>query len=127
MSNGDGMKKILVVDDDNIQLTIIEGILNPHYNVICAKSGAKALEHIVQGLHPALILLDILMPEMDGFEVYRKLRAISLLNDIPIIFVSAVTETQEIQRALKIGAADYITKPYDPEDLLQRIENTLRK
>ena len=118
-------KRILMVDDDEIQLSFLELLLNEEYEVCAAKSGKKALEYIYQGFMPNLILLDILMPEMDGFEVFSRIRAISLLQDLPIVFLSSISETAEIQQALNMGAADYIMKPYNKENLLSRIKNAL--
>ena len=122
----DEKKKVLIVDDDDIQLASAEIILRADYNVLSAKSGKLALEHLYNGFVPDLILLDILMPEMDGFEAYNRIRAISLLQDIPVVFLTAVNETDEVQRALDIGAADYITKPYNKENLLCRIKNAIK-
>ena len=119
-------KKILIVDDDDIQLASAEIILRTDYNVLSSKSGKQALGHLYNGFVPDLILLDILMPEMDGFEAYNRIRAISLLQDIPVVFLTAVNETDEVQRALDIGAADYITKPYNKENLLCRIKNAIK-
>ena len=120
-------KKILIVDDDEVMLSMVKAILEPDYDARIAKSGKEALELIVGGFLPDLILLDILMPEMDGFDVYNKIRAISLLENIPIVFLSSVTEEQEIQRAMNIGAADYIKKPYKKDDLLARIKKIMDK
>ena len=118
-------KKILIVDDDEIQLMVAEVILDSEYDVKIAKSGEKALEHLYKGLIPNLILLDILMPEMDGFEVYNRIRAISLLQNIPIVFLTSVEEPAKVQQAVEIGAADYIVKPYVKENLLSRISNAI--
>ena len=126
MDNVHEKKKVLIVDDDEIQLASAKIILDSDYNVIPAKSGKKALEHLYHGFVPDLILLDILMPEMDGFEAYNRIRAISLLQDIPVVFLTSVNETDEVQRALDIGAADYITKPYNKENLLCRIKNAIK-
>jgi len=67
----------------------------------------------------------VLMPEMDGFEVYGKLRALSFMKDVPIVFLTSVNAPDEIERALKIGAADYITKPYTSENFTNRIRNAI--
>ena len=120
-------KKILIVDDDEIQLSFSEAILKAEYDIVTAKSGKNALEQLYRGFIPDLILLDILMPEMDGFEAYNRIRAISLLQDIPIIFLTSVSGSTEVQQAWDIGAADYITKPYSKDDLLNRIKNAINK
>jgi len=123
----DKQKKILLVDDDEIHLSMLENILKEKYEVITAKSGKDALEYLLKGVVPNLILLDILMPNLDGWETFNKLRAISFLQDVPIVFLTSVVESTEVERAHEIGAADYITKPYDRNDLLNRIEKILNK
>ena len=125
MDDSNVKKKILIVDDDNILLAYAEIILNTEYDVLIATSGKKALEHLDDFI-PDLILLDILMPEMDGFELYSKIRAIDHLQKIPIVFLTAVSESTKVQQALEIGAADYITKPYIKENLLCRIKNAIQ-
>ena len=118
-------KKILVVDDDSFLLSSVEIVLEADYMVTIAKSGNEALEDIDNGLVPDLILLDILMPEMNGFETYNKIRAMSPMQEIPIIFLTSVSNTAEVQQALALGAADYIMKPYTKGDLEGRIQNAI--
>jgi CheY-like chemotaxis protein len=123
----DKAKKIFVVDDDEIYLTMIETILKDKYEVITAKSGKDALGYFLKGIIPNLILLDVLMPELDGWETFNRLKAISFLQDVPIVFLTAVIGSAEVEHARKIGAADYITKPFKTGDLLDRIEKILNK
>jgi len=123
----DKPKKIFLVDDDEIHLTILENILKDKYETITAKSGKDALEYLLNGVIPNLILLDILMPNLDGWETFNRLRAISFLQDVPIVFLTSVSESAEVEHAQEIGAADYITKPYNKDDLLDRIEKILNK
>ena len=123
----DKPKKIFLVDDDEIHLTMLESILKDKYEVIAAKSGKDALEYMLSGVVPNLILLDILMPNLDGWETFNRLRAISFLQDVPIVFLTSVSESAEVEHAQEIGAADYITKPYNRDDLLVRIEKILNK
>ena len=118
-------KKILIVDDDETQLTLAGSILSADYETVAAESGIKALEHLYHGFIPDLILLDILMPEMDGFEVFNKIRAISDLQEIPIVFLTSLSSADNSRQALDIGAADFITKPYSKADLLRRIQSAL--
>ena len=120
-------KKILLVDDNLIQLSIVEILLRKNYDVTSAKSGKEALDCLLQGLVPELIVLDILMPNMDGWEVYGRIRAISLLHNVPIVFLSAVNEKAEIDRAFQMGAADFITKPFNGKDFLERIKKAIKK
>jgi len=123
----DKLKKIFLVDDDEIYLSMLENILKDKYEVVAAKSGKDALAYLVKGVIPNLILLDILMPDLDGWETYNRLRAISFLQDVPIVFLTAVIESADVKRAEEMGAADYITKPYDKDDLLDRIEKIMNK
>jgi putative two-component system response regulator len=118
-------KKVFMVDDDEIHLLLVEEILKNRYEVITAKSGKDALEHLRKGVVPDLILLDILMPQMDGWKTFIKLRAINSLHDVPIVFLTSVIEAAEVKHALEMGAADYITKPYETDDFLSRIEKLL--
>ena len=119
-------KKILVVDDNDIQLSFTEMQLHDKYEVITAKSGKEALDRLVHGFMPDLILLDILMPNMDGWETFGRLRAVSVLHEAPIIFLSSINEKREIDRAFQMGAADFIVKPYDEKDLHARIKKVLK-
>ena len=123
----DDKKKILVVDDDEILLAGATVILNADYDVMTALSGKKALELLYNGFIPDLILLDVFMPGMAGFDVFNRIKAISLLQDIPIIFLTSLGGIAEAQYALEIGADDYITKPYSKENLLQRIKGVFAK
>jgi DNA-binding response OmpR family regulator len=121
-------KKILMVDDDEIQHVIANNILKDEYEVYKAKSGNEALKYLcTNGFVPNLVLLDILMPEMDGWEVFNRIKAISLLKSVPIAFLTAVSETNDEKRAFELGADDFITKPYDKDSLLSRIKKILEK
>jgi len=120
-------KKIFLVDDDEIYLSMLENILKDKYEVVAAKSGKEALGHLIKGVVPNLILLDILMPDLDGWETFNRLRAISFLQDVPIVFLTSSIESADMEHAQEIGAADYITKPYDRDDLLNRIEKIVNR
>ena len=119
-------KRILVVDDDETQLSFAEAVLNNEYEVITEASGKAAMERLSRGLVPDLMLLDVLMPEMDGFETYAKVRAMNAMSNIPVVFLTAVNSSEEIRKALSAGAADYITKPYVMENFTNRIKNAIR-
>ena len=125
MDNTNKKKKILLVDDDEIHLIIAENILQPEYEITKVKSGKEALQLIYKGFIPHLVLLDILMPDMDGWETYNRLKTIALLYDVPIVFLTSVDEKKEMAQALEMGIADYIIKPYQREDLLNRIKKLL--
>jgi CheY-like chemotaxis protein len=126
MKNQDEKKKILMIDDDEIQHKIAENMLCDKYQLFMAKSGEEALNYLYnKSFIPNLILLDIHMPEMDGWEVFNRIRAISLLKNVPIVFLTAVSESSEEKRAFDLGADDFITKPYQRENLLSRIEKLM--
>jgi len=118
-------KKILMVDDDSIHLEMAQAVLQNDYDVLSAKSGKEAMTLFYQGLVPQLILLDLIMPDMDGWDTYDRVKAISNLHDIPIAFFTTSNDPKDIQHAHEIGAVDYIKKPYDKDDLLRRIEKML--
>ncbi len=115
---------ILVVDDQPANLKVISGVLNNQYALSVANCGERALK-ILETLQPGLILLDIMMPGMDGFQVCRILKQNEKTRDIPVIFLSAKTETDDIIKGFEIGAVDYIFKPFNPREIKVRIQNHL--
>ncbi len=117
-------KKILIVDDSSTVLIMEEMLLRRRYEVLKATGGAQALR-IVADEHPDLILLDIVMPNMDGIEACRLLRAIGPAKSIPIIMVTTRGEQRVIDAAYASGATDYVTKPIDQKELLRKIEHHL--
>ena len=119
--------KILIVDDllDNVELLSII-LATQGYEVAQSDRGSSAIE-LAQTNPPDLILLDISMPEMDGFEVCKVLKSKNLTKDIPVIFISALREIEDKAHAFKIGGDDYITKPFCIEEILLRVENQLKK
>jgi len=124
---GNEKQKILIVDDDNVHLEMVETVLRDNYDVSLAKSGKDALGLLYQGLVPKLILLDLIMPEMDGWNTYSRIKAISGLHDTPIAFFTSSNDQKDIKHAHEMGAVDYIKKPYDKDDLFRRIERILKK
>jgi methyl-accepting chemotaxis protein len=124
---GNEKKKILMVDDDTIHLEMVESVLQNDYEVNTAVSGKDALGLFYQGLVPQLILLDLIMPEMDGWNTYDRIKAISNLHDTPIAFFTVSDDPKDIEKARQMGAVDYIKKPYEKDDLLQRIGKILNK
>jgi CheY-like chemotaxis protein len=124
---GNEKKKILIVDDNNIHLMMAEAIIQTEYDVVTAESGKEALGLFYQGLVPQLIILDLMMPGMDGWHAYKRIKAISNLHDTPIAFLTASDDPKDIQHAHEIGAVDYIKKPYDKDDLLNRIGKIVKK
>ena len=117
--------KILVVDDTTINLKLLSTLLSRNnFEVIVANSGKKALE-LVEIEHPHLILLDIVMPETDGFETCRQLKARLSFQNIPVIFITGLSEVENKIKGFEVGAVDYITKPFQREEVLARIKTHL--
>lgn len=119
------MPTILLVDDSPENLTFLSELLLPFYKVRAVTSGERALKAAMGEPRPDLILLDVMMPEMDGYDVMRRLRADSLTADIPVIFVTAMNTSHDEEYGLSLGAADYITKPIKPAIALARIKTQL--
>ncbi len=113
---------VLVVDDTRTNLSIMGELLSPLYRVRVANSGPHALQAVQTEPRPDLILLDIMMPGMDGYEVLRRLQADPKLNDIPVIFVTAMGSDDDEEHGLRLGAVDYVTKPIRPAILLARVK-----
>lgn len=117
-------KTILAVDDTPENLDAIKSILVPDYTVLAAISGVQALK-IAESHPPDLILMDIVMPGMDGYEVCRRLKFMDATRDIPVIFVTAMDQAEDEARGLELGAVDYIAKPIKPPILQARIRTHL--
>ena len=112
---------VLVVDDTPDNLVLMSGLLKDEYRVKVANSGERALKIAISEGAPDLILLDIMMPEMDGYEVLRRLRADARTKEIPVIFLTAMSSAEDEERGLELGAVDYITKPISPPIVLARV------
>ncbi len=116
---------ILIVDDEPALLTSMTTVLAPSYKVRAANSGARALTVANTGPRPDLILLDVLMPGMDGYSVLSQLKENSATCEIPVIFVTAMEAEMDEEKGLELGAVDYITKPIKPAILLARVRTQL--
>ena len=116
---------ILVVDDTRSNLDLLVDTLGDHYDLSVATNGAAAL-HLAAESCPDLILLDIMMPGMDGFEVLRRLRAVEATREVPVIFLSALTEIGSKAMGFELGAVDYITKPFQIEEVFARVNTHLK-
>ena len=116
---------VLVVDDTKENLTVIGQLLRPYYHVRVANSGARALQAVEVAPRPDLILLDVMMPDMDGYEVLKALRQQPVSHDIPVIFVTALAADTDEELGLSLGAVDYVTKPIKPALLLARVKAQL--
>jgi len=111
---------IFVVDDVGTNLSVTRAVLEDHYNVVTISSGKKTLA-IIEKITPNLILLDIDMPEMSGFEVLTQLKSNPRHQHIPVIFLSGMIDDEMKSQALNLGAVDFITKPFSPPELLKKV------
>ncbi|MBF0588857.1 MAG: response regulator [Magnetococcales bacterium] len=124
--NTPNKKMILLVDDTPDNIDVLSGILNDTYKIKVALNGKRALTIAGSQPQPDLILLDVMMPDMDGFEVCRRLKSEPKTSDIPVIFVTAKTEIGDEKTGFELGAADYITKPVKPEIVRARVATQMR-
>jgi serine phosphatase RsbU (regulator of sigma subunit)/CheY-like chemotaxis protein len=125
MTGSDDRKTILLVDDAPGNIEVAREILKGIYKTRIATSGAKALESVKVPPPPDLILLDVQMPEIDGYEVCRRLKLDPATRDIPVIFLTAMTEVSDETRGFELGAVDYIHKPFSPPVVLARVQTQL--
>ena len=120
--NNNTKAKVLVVDDQANNIKIVSTILSHDYNLYIANSGANALR-ILEKVQPDLILLDVMMPEMTGYEACEIIKSNPATKDIPIIFLTAKTDIDDIVHGFELGAVDYIAKPFNAKEMLVRIQN----
>lgn len=116
---------VLVVDDTPDNLFLMKNLLQDHYRVKVASTGEQALRISASDSPPAMILLDIMMPRMDGYEVCRQLKQSPVTMDIPVIFLTARSDVEAEEKGLELGAVDYITKPISPSIVLARVKSHL--
>lgn len=126
MSPSKNKARILIVDDVSENIRLLMEILKEKYATIPATSGTDGLNKARRTPQPDLILLDIRMPDMDGYEVCRQLKKDTDTRDIPIIFITAVSETHDDAKAFSLGAADYIAKPFNPAIVKARVKNQIQ-
>lgn len=118
--------KILVVDDERFHLNVIIDVLADDYMLVVAKSGAKALTIAASDSPPDLILLDVVMPGMDGHQVCKRLKEDSITRDIPVLFLTVKSDTDNEMKGFELGASDYITKPFSPPIVQARVKTHLK-
>ena len=121
----DHVPKILVVDDENFYIDVLVNLLQDDYQVSVAKNGQSALKRALSSSPPDLILLDVLMPDIDGYEVCRQLKADSRTQSIPVIFLTVKSEVDDEIKGFDVGAVDYISKPMSPPIVKSRVKNHL--
>lgn len=119
------MQKVLIVDDTPENITLVTSILKGRYRTKVAINGEKALGIVFSADPPDLILLDIMMPGMDGYEVLRRLKANASTADIPVIFLTSKSLEQDEKAGFDLGAVDYITKPFSPDIVIARVKTQL--
>ncbi|HEY9162686.1 MAG TPA: diguanylate cyclase [Desulfomonilia bacterium] len=118
------MKKILIVDDYPANIKVLGELLREKYEVLVATNGLKAVT-LAREKAPDLILMDVMMPEMDGFSAASIIKKDKLTEEIPIIFITAKGETEDIVKGFEVGGQDYITKPFNPQELFARVNTHL--
>lgn len=117
---------VLVVDDDRVNRTLLAELLHPECRVILAKDGVSALARLDEDMDIDLVLLDVSMPHMDGYEVLRRLRADARSAHIAVIFITASADAADEERGLSLGALDYLSKPIQPMIVRARVRNHLK-
>jgi putative two-component system response regulator len=125
MSEVDIKPRILIVEDSPENIRILSELLKD-YRCHVAKNGKKALQAIQSDFKFDLILLDVLMPVLSGFELKQYFNHYPQVKDVPVIFITSKSENKDIRKGIDLGAVDYITKPFDPNDVLTRVNKALR-
>lgn len=118
-------RSVLIVDDQPDNIHALGKLIKDEYRIMAATSGARALEIAESDNPPDLILLDVMMPEMDGYEVCRRLKQNEQTNSIPVIFVTAMDSAEDEEKGFNLGAVDYISKPFKPTIVRARIKNQM--
>src|SRR5512133_682233 len=117
---------VLVVDDSNTNVVLLEAILNDKGFEIETALNAKEAFEIMNKKVPDLILLDLLMPKINGYDFLQQVKGDNRTHHVPVIIVSAVTETENIKKTLEMGAVDFIKKPIDIQELIEKVNTTLK-
>ena len=120
-------KNILVVDDTVIMRNLIKKFLGQVYTVKLAENGLEAFLSMQEGYIPDLIISDIQMPKLDGFEFLEQIKSTGFLKDIPVIMLSSVDDSNTKVKFLKLGVSDYLTKPFNPEELVIKVDNIFQQ
>ncbi|GCD78212.1 MAG: PleD family two-component system response regulator [Thermaurantimonas sp.] len=119
-------KQVLIIDDQPVMRKLLEQFLKDKYEVIALENGREALEWMYDGNIPDVVIADLNMPEIDGFEYIKRVRESAFFQDIPLIVLSGEDSSAERIKCLKLGANDYLIKPFNPEELALRINNLVR-
>jgi PleD family two-component response regulator len=126
MDNGTVGNSVLIVDDENMNMFALTHMLKQEYAIYTAKNGQSAIR-IAKKQQPDVILLDIIMPEMDGYEVLSLLKSDEETRKIPVIFVTGLINPEDEKKGFEMGAADYISKPFDAEDVRMKVRKQIEK
>ena len=127
VSTGDEKSIILVIDDEQAHLEMVKNYLKEDYEVVTVLSCKESLKLLYQGLNPDYILLDLMMPEVDGWDTYERIKSISNLHNVPIAIFTSSDDPKDRKLAQDLGAADYIKKPCKKSELLERIKLKINK
>ena len=125
MKNMDKRQKILIVDDSNLNRDILKEILGDTYNYLEAENGNQAVQIMEENPGIDLMLLDINMPQMDGFEVLKWMKLSQCIEETPVIMISSEDAVDTMRKAYELGITDYITRPFDSVIVQKRVQNTL--
>ena len=123
--DSDQKSLVLIVDDENSNILALTHILSPEYVVFAAKNGQNAIK-AAEKHHPDVILLDIIMPQMNGYEVLAELKKSEVTRGIPVVFISGLSSAADEEKGLSLGAVDYISKPFSPAIVKLRVRNQIR-
>lgn len=121
------MRKMLIADDDEGMRILLENFFNEKFDVTVKNNGLEALKWMQKGNIPDFIIVDIVMPELDGYDFIKNVRSSGYFKRIPIIMLSGLENSEEKIKCLKLGADDYIIKPFNPEELSIRVENIFNR
>lgn len=119
-------QRIMIADDARMNRIILSRLLEDKYEIIIAKDGKEVIQKVQNDWNIDLILLDVVMPGMNGYDVLKLLKKMEEFNDTPVIFITSLTSVEDEEKGLKLGACDYITKPFNPEIVKLRVENHLK-
>jgi len=119
------LKKILIIDDEKMNIIALAHFLKPEYEILIAIDGAAGIEAAKKHL-PDLILLDVIMPEMNGYDTLVKMKETEEIKNIPVIFISGMSTNEDEEKGLSLGAVDYITKPFKKHIVKARIETHMK-
>lgn len=121
------MTKILIVEDSKLVVTMMKKYLAPEgYDFDVAGTGLEALKMLENGPYPDIILLDVVMEEMDGFELIEKIKTNDQIKEIPVLFVTSLDKGSDINKGIELGANDYIIKPFTPNEIKNKVKSNLR-